>query len=330
MTSNPLLGICIPTYRRPDQLRRCVASIIRAAAPHRVPVFIADDSTDDTNVEAIAALRAEYPLVVHHRNPNNLGIDGNILHCVDLCDRRYAWIVGEDDRMTPDAVDTVLPALEHGSPPFVYVNYAVVDEEVALVLRERSLPLHGDVEKPAEAFLASDSWSVGFIGACVVDKQLWREVRSEKYVGTYFAHVGTIMEYMRGRTVRMLAKPVVLNRSGTPRAFTWTGSTFQVLNGWDRMVDQLRLIYPREVCDRASACFRRAHGIGSIKFFGYLRADGVLNPSSYELHVRNGPYPRMNRLAAGWIARTPRAVFRGARWALTAYRTARNRRLSGY
>jgi glycosyltransferase involved in cell wall biosynthesis len=88
------LAFCIPTYKRPDQLVACVRSIIQSGARFGVPIHIADDSTDETNVAAIAAVRAEYPHVVHHRNERNLGIDGNILHCVDVCDARYAWIMG--------------------------------------------------------------------------------------------------------------------------------------------------------------------------------------------------------------------------------------------
>lgn len=327
---NPLLGICIPTYKRPDQLRRCVESIIRTAAPHRVPIYVADDSTDDTNVATIAALREQYPLVLHHRNARNLGIDGNILHAVDLCECRHAWIIGEDDRMAPEAVPTVLGVLERGAHPFVYVNYASVDEDVALVLEERSLPLYADAEKTAEEFLASDAWSMGFIGACVVDMDLWRGVRPERYVGTYYAHVGVIMEYLCGRKVHLVANPLVLNRVGTTRAFTWTDSTFEVLHGWDRMLALLRRIYPADACDRSSASYRRAHGLGSLRFFCYLRADGALDASVHDRYVRNGPYPAANRRAAWLIARTPPGLFRAARWALWEYRKRSCRRVSGH
>ena len=46
MSFNQRLGICIPTYKRPDQLWLCVQSVIAAAAPYDVPICIADDSAD--------------------------------------------------------------------------------------------------------------------------------------------------------------------------------------------------------------------------------------------------------------------------------------------
>jgi glycosyltransferase involved in cell wall biosynthesis len=327
--TTPLLGFCIPTYRRPDQLVRCVQSIVRSAASYGVPIHVADDSADDTNVAAMAALRADYPLIVHHRNPENLGIDRNILRCVDLCDARHAWIMGEDDRVLPEAVPAVVRALEAGERPFVHVNYSSVDEEVRLVLKERSLELDVDVDMGAEDFLAEDAWSMGFIGACVVEKARWEKLRSETYVGTWFAHVGTIMEYLRGQRVHLIAKPLVLNRCGTPRIFTWKRSTFDVLHGWARMVDLLRNTYPADVCDRASESFRKAHGVGSIPFFAYLRADGALDPGVHDRHVRAGPYSASERGASWCIARMPPHLFRAARWALKGTRRVRNRRLVG-
>jgi glycosyltransferase involved in cell wall biosynthesis len=325
----PPLGICIPTYRRPAQLLRCVRSVIRTAGAYRVPIHVADDSTDDTNLSVIAEIQREYPLV-HHRNTRNLGIDGNILHSVDLCEARHVWIMGEDDRMTPEAVPTVLQVLAGAERPFVYVNYTSVDEDVSVVLRERSLALDADREEGAEEFFAGHAWSAGFIGACVVEKALWSTVRQEPYLGTWFAHVGVIMEYLRGRKAYLVAKPLVLNRCGSPGAFTWAGSTFDVLGGWARMVDALRPFYPADACDEAVASFTGAHGIGSPAFFGYLRADRALDASIWERYVKAGPYPASSRRMAWWIARTPPAAFRAARWVLTRARRARNRRLEGY
>ncbi len=330
MKLDPLLGVCIPTYKRPDQLRRCIGSIIRSVGSRAIAIYVADDSTDDTNVETIAALRARYPHILHHRNPKNLGIDGNILHAVSLCEARHAWIMGEDDRLTPEAIPTVLDVLAEGDRPFVYVNYASADEEMKLVLNERSLPLDADAEESAEELLASHAWSMGFIGACVVDTALWRRVDASRYVGTYYAHVGTIMEYLRGRRVHLLAKPLVLNRVGTTRAFTWTSSTFEVLGGWARMIDRLRGLYPDGVCDRAADSYRRAHGIGTARFFCYLRADGALDPSLHERYVRAEHFGAASRVASWCISRTSPAVFEVMRWALTQVRRRRNRRLSGY
>lgn len=334
--SNPpssLLGLCIPTYKRPDQLSACVSSIIRAAGPHRIPIFIADDSTDDTNTEVIRQLQARYPFIMHDRNPRNLGIDRNILRSVDLCTCRYAWMIGEDDRLVPEAIETVLPLLENAREelPFVYVNYASVDETLTLVLREQSLPLAHDTTVPAESFLPSYAWSIGFIGACIVNRTLWGTVDRTPYLDTYFAHVGMILEYMKGRVFHLTARSLVLNRCGRASIFTWTGNAFDVMYGWARMTKALEPHYGHEVCARSNRRMDQAHGTGTLLWYGYLRADRAYTLACYHTYVRpQSGIPPLRKAGAWLIALTPPAAFQAVRLILTALRKRTCRRITGY
>ena len=330
--NTPLLGIGIPTYKRPDQLLACVQSIIRSAGGRAVPVTIVDDSTDDTNVGVVAQLRAAYPHIRHERNPANLGIDRNILNAVDVCPARYVWLMGEDDRVTPDAVPMVLAILENAREelPFVYVNYASVDETLTVVLKEKSLPLEDAARRRAEDFLPGEAWSIGFIGACVVNKRLWATAHREPYLDTYFAHVGMILEYLKGRELVMLAKPVVLNRCGTARIFTWTHSAFEVMYGWGRMMDALRPLYGDTLCNRATVAMDKAHGTGTMLWYGYLRADRAYSLQSYRTYIHPRPHPLLHKAGAWAIAVTPPWVFQTVRWALTHVRRRVRRNISGY
>lgn len=92
------LGICIPTYKRPDFLRRCVLSAITSANGRPLRIFIADDSVSDINAALLLELTTVHPFVQVNRNQRNLGIDANIQRVVDLCDCDYAWLIGEEDR----------------------------------------------------------------------------------------------------------------------------------------------------------------------------------------------------------------------------------------
>ncbi len=325
----PLLGVCIPTYKRPDQLRLCLLSVVRSAAPHQVPIFVADDSLDDTNAAVIAEVSAQYPGLHWHRNTKNLGVDGNILNSVDLCAARHAWIMGEDDRLLPHAIAKVLDVLRSRERPFVYVNYASVDESLTVVLSERSLQMEADREESAEQFAAEHAWSMAFIGACVVQKSLWAAVDRQKYVGTWYAHVGTILEFLAVRhSVYLVAEPLVLNRCGSASAFTWRESTFDVLSGWGRMIDMLGDMYPPDVRVRAANAFRQAHRMGSIPFFVYLRSSNTLTKETYRKFVRGGPYPIWGRAAAWLMVQFDHRLFRFAADMTFKFRRLKNRRLS--
>ena len=332
MTYNTKLGICIPTFKRPDQLRACVQSIIRSGRADNIPVFITDDSTDETNVEVIRELLADYPHIIHDRNPENLGIDRNILKSVDICTCQYAWIMGEDDRMVPEAIPTVLAVIQQADAewPFIYANYSSVDETLKLVLNEKSLPLKQDTQKKAEEFFENEAWSIGFIGACIVNHRLWETTHRELYLGTYFAHVGMILEYLKGREFYMIARPLVLNRCGTARIFTWSHTAFEVMYGWSRMTKALEPLYGAEACDNASESMDEAHGTGTMLWYGYLRADHAFSLAAYHKHIRHDHHDRLHKFGAWIIAITPPQIFQSVRWVLTHFRRKTCRNISGY
>lgn len=332
MTFNTKLGICIPTYKRPDQLRACVQSIIRSCRSHQVPIFISDDSTDDTNIQVIQELLTDYPHIIHDRNPKNLGIDRNILKSVDICSCRYAWIIGEDDRMVPEGVSTVLSVMEASETewPFIYVNYASVDEDLKVVLNEKSLPLKVDTRMRAEEFFESDAWSIGFIGGCVINHRLWETTHRERYLDTYFAHVGMILEFLKGRELYLISAPLVLNRCGTARIFTWTHTAFEVMYGWSHMTKALEPIYGAEACENASESMDEAHGTGTMLWYGYLRADGAFSLKIFHKHIRHAKHGILHKSGAWLIAVAPPVIFRAIRWGLTHFRRKTCRNISGY
>ena len=237
--------------------------------------------------------------------------------------------MGEDDRMTRHAVTAMLDVLEQapGEIAFAYANYASIDEDVSIILKERSLPLtHATIES-AEQFFRRHAWSMGFIGACVVHKGLWGAVRQEPYLDTYFAHVGVIMESLHGKDVYLVAEPLVLNRCGTARTFTWIDQTFDVLSGWSRLMESLQPLYGEDACRESLASFEAAHGLNSLRFLCYTRADGAFTPDVYRRRIAGGDRGKAYRGAAALVSVTPTVLFRVIRWGIQSARKLRATRL---
>ena len=320
---NTKLGICIPTYKRPDQLQLCVRSIIAAARSHDVPIFIADDSADSTNAQTLEQLKKEYHHIYVVLNQKNLGIDGNIVNAVNICECEYAWLLGEDDRMQPHGIDTVLSLLTKDhfpNYPFIYTNYASVDDAIQYYLNPRALPLKEDTIKPAEYFLTHHSWAAAFIGGCIIRTETWQTVEHEKYMGTYFAHVGSILESIAGNKVYLVADSLILNRCGEPRLFTWSDSTFDVAGGWKKMMSLLEGVYTKALCDQATELFENAHGLYTYKFLCYARADYAYRMQHYHQYLRPFGKSKTYMVIAKIIALTPPHIFRAIRYGLTLYR----------
>ena len=327
MIPEPILGICIPTYKRSDQLKACVQSVIRSAGEHVIPIFISDDSTDDTNEATVKQLCDSYPHIVHSRNKQNLGIDRNILRSADICSCRYAWLLGEDDRLLPEAIPYVVDVLNRENPDFLYVNYSSVDASMKIVLKDRSLPLKQDDRIEASMFLAGDAWSMAFIGACVIRKEAWRCASADRYVGTYYAHVGRIMSFLKGKSLYRIANPLVLNRCGSPGTFSWTDSTFDVVNGWKKLMAELKPLYGESVCQASLESFERAHGLNSLYFLAYLRADSAFDGDLFRRIIRPSQRSGGYKIGAWAIAQTPPMLFKGMRYMLNQVRAVRYGRL---
>jgi glycosyltransferase involved in cell wall biosynthesis len=326
---NTQLGVSIPTYQRPEQLRRCLLSVIETAQPHEVPIYVLDDSGDDTNRSTIQDLQQSYPLIHHIQHEANIGIDRNILASVDACPCDYVWLLGEDDRLVPEAVPEMLKALQN-KPDFVFANYSSVNEDVSIVLKEQALPLTGDTDQDAADFLAEHGWAPGFIGGCVVKKQLWSAVDQTPYIGTYFAHIGVIFHSLQHRTIHSVAKPLVLNRCGTVETFTWQSVTFEVLGGWARLMEALLPLYGEAVCKQSLDTFESAHGLNSLKFLLYVRAGGAYGIRQYTEFIRPRNQGWFYKAGAWAIAHCNRTVIHLAHRLVAKVRHQSGRRITGY
>lgn len=326
MSHHTKLGICIPTYKRPDQLRQCVLSIIASAEPFAVPIFIADDSTDSTNAEVMAELQERYPHIIYERNSANLGIDRNILHSVDICRCEYAWLMGEDDRMKEEAISTILSLLERSAEPpaFLAVNYSSVDENISFVIKERLMAISSDCIKSAEAFFRDESPAIGFIGGCVINTALWRTVDPTPYLDTYFAHAGRILASVHGKNVQLVAQPLVLNRSGGAHVFTWSDDAYGVFEGWPKMVWLLEPIYGAEACRACVESFLRLHGLNTLRFLCAKRADNLYTLDIYRRTIRSGDYSPLYKLGAWLVALSPPRPFALLSAGLATVRARRN------
>ena len=316
------LGICIPTYKRPDFLRRCVLSALEAAGDRPVRVFIADDAMDDTNVELYAELQARSDAVVVHRNPVNLGIDDNIQCAVDLCDCDYAWIVGEDDYFLPGSVQRVYNLLQQTSNAFIFANYAFVGDD-----GERPLGQALDAP-PAQMsgvdFVARHLWAAGFIGACIVDRRRWSDTSTAPYKGTYYTHVGRICELLSHwpDPVRIVTGPCVANRVEGTDTFTWKRDSYGVFFGFRAMCAAVTRQCPplSDAASQAAQVMAQRYGWLTLRLAMRLRSELGYDVAQFRRYLGPQTANPLKRLAFYLISIAPPLTFRPV---VAAYRRLR-------
>ncbi len=279
-----LLSFCLPTYKRPEFLLKAVESILKASAEYfdNVQLVITDDSTDDTNDWVIEQIRNRIKNLKYIKNATNLGIDGNILNAVDSSDGEFVWILGEDDLVSPDAVNTFFEIPNREEYGFICSNYSYVDSEQKKILKKNVIGIFDDKKVNSLELLENYAWSFGFIGACIVNKKEWQVVDSSKYKGTFFAHVGTILEAVKSKSVFIVSTPLIFNRCGDSTVTTWGAEyTFEVTTGWIELMRRLSSVYPKSSCDRACQQFEEKLGANSLSFLFLKRADGVYTKDIY-------------------------------------------------
>ncbi len=122
----PLLTCAITTYNRAPWLRHSLKSLLDAAAPwrDRIEILVCDNaSTDDTPRVAEDILQSyEFS---YHRNPENVGMLGNLGATARHCKGAYVWIIGDDDLVVAEGLEIILDSIEkHRDVEMVYLNYA--------------------------------------------------------------------------------------------------------------------------------------------------------------------------------------------------------------
>jgi hypothetical protein len=121
-----LLSVCISTYNRAAWLGVSLQNWVRQhpAPISGVELVICDNASTDHTADVVAPYlgRAD---VVYRRNPENVGMLGNLGETAAASRGRYIWILGDDDLLVPGAVARVVATLRaHPGIALVYLNYA--------------------------------------------------------------------------------------------------------------------------------------------------------------------------------------------------------------
>ena len=230
MTENQALGFAIPTYRRPQLLDRALHSIVPQASAFGLPIYICDDSCDQTNELAIKKWQTEYPGIIHEINERNLGIDRNIDRAVTRCPSRFVHVLGEDDVIFPGFAEAALAQIATGDPAHIICSYLYLSNDFEPISNRAVIP--PDVAGSSlRMFLPRYGWALGFIGANIFNRARYSAGGLDGY-GTYFHHLVRIITTVEpDETVGLIKAPLVGNRADDESTASWTGDRINVVFG---------------------------------------------------------------------------------------------------
>ncbi|RPD41915.1 glycosyltransferase family 2 protein [Chitinophaga barathri] len=116
----PTISICIPAYRQPQLLLRCLESV-RGQRFRDMEVIITDDSPDDGVQLLVEKFAADFPLI-YSKNEPSLGSPKNWNAGLAKATGRYIKTLHQDDWLrSPDALELCVKALdENPGASFVF------------------------------------------------------------------------------------------------------------------------------------------------------------------------------------------------------------------
>lgn len=307
------LTISVPTYDRPDLLRKTLESIARqiTMGEGTVGIFVADDHPSGKNREVVEAIKQRHPSITidYMHNAQNLGIDENIKNCIVSPQSQFVWLLGEDDIILDGAIDKVMRIILAHAPVFIFANYIYCDDQHRRYTRNAVIDESlGNAVVPFNNFIACNVHVLGFIGGCIINRSAWMATSYEKFKGSFYTHVGGILDSCLGRDIVVMHDIAVLNRAEDINTFTWSKSTFKVYFSFFDVLRASLVAQDAGLLERCVQSAQKLFAVYSLPWLVAKRADGVYDALVYQSVYRaNGDIGGWWKLGAAILSVAPRA-----------------------
>jgi glycosyltransferase involved in cell wall biosynthesis len=215
------LSICIPTYNRAIELGDCLLSVRQSIGERyqdQVEVIVSNNaSVDGTEAAALNHLC----LFKHGRyfqNKQNIGADKNVYAVAEHAIGDYIWILGDDDKITCDAIDLILQNIQQPYSMIV-VNCSVFNRDFTKMIAKSQVSINQSaIYTDPNIVLSQLHAQIGLISLVIMNRvDFFRTPKPLylKYIKSGFAHLyGFYAGIFLGRgAVLYNASPLVMYRA---------------------------------------------------------------------------------------------------------------------
>jgi len=223
-----ILTICIPTYNRAELLKGLIENIYSEVSncddADEIQILVVDGNSEDNTTDIIRELQAKGN-IKYFRRSEKVGIDRDILKCIELAEGKYCWLFSDDDRITKGAIRYLLDTLkEYENVTGCFCNRISYDFQMEKKVAEAS-GWPGKIFKNNRIFTdKSDCFKIigmdfGFISSQIVKRSEWQKVVEGQDFGelyfTYYLMVHIIGKIMDNNFMWLyIDRPLVMQRTG--------------------------------------------------------------------------------------------------------------------
>lgn len=190
----PLLFIYIPSYNRFSYLELQLDKLTKQIDLFKgqVRVLVSNNNSNDGDYTVIAEKYRSYPIEFRY-NPGNIGANANItLGFTFARENEFLWILSDDDRISPFALDSIFSALDDTTD---ILHIGMYSESVKKNLRLSNL------------FTLPKGAGFGLISVGILNMNFFRQyiIHGFDYLDSSFPHLAIIMAALRDKNSALMA-----------------------------------------------------------------------------------------------------------------------------
>ncbi len=297
--SSPRLSICIATMNRADVIGETLESIT-SQARENVEIIILDGASTDDTPKVVDGFRQRLPELKYIRESANGGVDKDYDRAVQAATGEYCWLMSDDDLLAPDALSTVLSAIERDFS-LIIVNADIRTRDMSKIIETRRLAFDGDrIYQPHQfdEFFADAAAYMSFIGCVVIRRSIWLQRERERYFGSLFIHMGVIFQTPLPSPILIISRPLIAIRYGNA---VWKPKEFEIwMFKWPNLVWSFECLSPS-----ARQAVIQQEPWRKLKTLFYYRAKGTYSLVEYRKWIKPRVTSMIDRFGVRSIALIP-------------------------
>ena len=192
---NYLLAICIPTFNRSKYLKGLLENISSELEKYNnsvdIQIVIVDGHSSDNTEDIVNAFKIRCELK-YYRREKEVGIDKDIIKCVELSDAKYCWLFSDDDMFTDGAINYLLSVLRKEKDfSGCFCNRIPFDFKLERKVAEIN-DWPGNFFKKNQLFVGKSEciknigMDYGFLSSQVINRSIWQKVVEDEDFGDLF------------------------------------------------------------------------------------------------------------------------------------------------
>ena len=196
-TEKPIYSICVPTYKRKDQIERLLKLFSGICGGEgnlnkKVEICISDNNeTDDTEAVVRRYMAERFLNIQYHRWGKNVGYDRNAMKAVSLASGAFLHLVSDEVSFTQDGLVEILDSLKKSGIDGIYLDPRGKGPLVPKQIRRKLFSLTGVA-----------NYYLTFMGTLIMRREICQEFLKQheedigRYEGNAFIHIPFFLYFL--------------------------------------------------------------------------------------------------------------------------------------